>query len=163
MMADKQHRYAVKVTWKGNTGGGTRSTRGYEHAHDISSEGEPTIAGSSDPRFGGDPGRWNPEELLVASLSACHKLWFLGLCSQSGVVVTAYEDCAEGSMTEDARGAGQFSAVVLRPRVTISADSDAATAAELHHQAHAMCFIARSVSFPVSIEAATSQEAVPMA
>jgi organic hydroperoxide reductase OsmC/OhrA len=151
-MAGKQHHYAVKVTWTGNTGAGTKTYRGYERAHDISAEGKPTIPGSSDPVFRGDTSRWSPEELLVASLSACHQLWFLGLCSEAGIVVIAYEDAGEGSMIEEVSGGGQFVSVTLRPHVTISADSDEAKAVELHHQAHAMCFIARSVNFPVTNE-----------
>ncbi|WP_267428523.1 OsmC family protein [Methylobacterium sp. GC_Met_2] len=151
-MADKQHRYAVTVTWTGNTGTGTSSYRGYDRAHTLSVPGKPTIAGSSDPSFRGDSACWNPEELLVASLSACHKLWYLGLCAQAGIVVTAYEDAAEGSMTEEAGGAGQFTAVTLRPRVTIAAGSDAARALTLHREAHAFCFIAQSVNFSVIAE-----------
>ncbi|SDN00550.1 Organic hydroperoxide reductase OsmC/OhrA [Methylobacterium phyllostachyos] len=149
-MADKQHRYAVTVTWTGNTGTGTSSYRGYERAHTLSASGKPPIAGSSDPAFRGDPACWNPEELLLASLSACHQLWYLDLCTRAGVVVTAYEDAAEGTMTEEAGGAGQFTAVTLRPRVTIAAGSDAARAMALHHEAHAFCFIARSVNFSVT-------------
>jgi len=151
-MAEKLHHYAVTVTWTGNTGAGTGSYRGYERAHAISAAGKPTIAGSSDPAFRGHSTRWNPEELLLASLAACHKLWYLGLCAQAGVVVTAYEDAAEGSMVEQADGAGQFTGVVLHPRVTISAASDEVRALELHREAHAMCFIARSVNFPVRHE-----------
>lgn len=157
-MADKQHRYAVRVTWTGNTGTGTKGYRDYERAHDVAAQGKVTIAGSSDSAFHGDASRWNPEELLVASLSACHKLWFLGLCSRSGIVVIAYQDEAEGSMVEEADGAGQFTLVTLRPRVTISAESDEAKAAELHRAAHAMCFIARSVNFPVVIEPVIMRE-----
>jgi len=149
-MANKQHKYAVQVTWTGNRGTGTGSYRGYERTHEISAEGKPVIAASSDPAFRGDSTRWNPEELLVASVSACHKLWYLGLCAQAGVVVTAYTDAAEGSMVEEANGAGQFIGVTLRPHVTISATSDEVKAVELHRQAHAMCFIARSVNFPVT-------------
>lgn len=149
-MDDKQREYAVKVIWTGNTGTGTEYYGGYERAHDILIDGKPTIVGSSDPSFRGDKTRWNPEELLVASLSACHKLWYLGLCSQAGIVVTAYEDAAEGSMVEEANGAGQFTSVTLRPHVTISESSDEARAIDLHRQAHAMCFIARSVNFPVT-------------
>lgn len=151
-MADRKHHYNVKVTWTGNTGMGTKTYRDYKRAHDISAEGKPTIAGSSDSAFRGDNSRWNPEDLLVASLSACHKLWFLALCAQAGIVVTAYEDAAEGIMVEEANGAGQFTLVTLRPHVMISAESDEERAMELHHQAHAMCFIARSVNFPVTTE-----------
>lgn len=151
-MAEKQHRYGVTVTWTGNTGTGTRSYRSYERAHTLSAPGKPPIPGSSDPAFRGDAACWNPEELLVASLSACHKLWYLGLCAQAGIIVMAYEDAAEGTMTEEAAGAGQFTVVTLRPRVTIAAGSDAARALALHHEAHAFCFIARSVNFPVIAE-----------
>jgi len=151
-MSGRSHRYRVTVTWTGNRGDGTASFRGYGRDHAITAQGKPPIAGSSDPAFRGDPARWNPEELLVASLSACHKLWYLGLCAQAGVVVTAYEDEVEGEMAEEAGGAGQFTAVTLRPRVTIAAGSDAALALALHHKAHAMCFIARSVNFPVGCE-----------
>ncbi|KQT54759.1 peroxiredoxin [Aureimonas sp. Leaf454] len=151
-MAGKTHAYAVTVRWTGNRGSGTLSFRDYDRDHEISADGKPNIGGSSDPSFRGDPTRWNPEELLLASLSACHKLWYLGLCAQSGVTVLAYEDMAEGEMVEEADGAGQFVRATLRPRVTISAASDPAKAAALHETAHAMCFIARSVNFVVACE-----------
>lgn len=157
-MADKQHHYAIKVTWTGNSGAGTASYRSYERAHDIAANGKPVIAGSSDPSFRGDAARWNPEELLVASLSACHQLWFLSLCAQAGIIVTAYKDVAEGIMDEQADGAGQFRSVTLRPTVTISAGSDEAGVMALHQQAHAMCFIARSVRFPITVEPNTQRD-----
>lgn len=149
---DRQHDYAVTVTWTGNRGQGTADYRAYERAHEISAPGKPAIPGSSDPSFRGDPARWNPEELLVASLSACHKLWYLGLCAQAGIVVTAYEDRAEGTMTEHQGGAGAFTRVTLRPRVTIAPGSDVERARALHAKAHEMCFIARSVNFEVAHE-----------
>ena len=159
-MGDTLHRYAVRVTWTGNTGNGTASYQGYERAHDIAADGKPVIAASSDPAFRGDPARWNPEELLVASLSSCHKLWYLALCAQAGIVVTAYDDAAEGSMAEEADGGGRFTAVTLHPRVTISATSDATRATALHEEAHRMCFIARSVNFPVTHVPTIIREAV---
>jgi organic hydroperoxide reductase OsmC/OhrA len=110
------------------------------------------IPGSSDPAFRGDAARWNPEELLVAALSACHKLSYLHLCAVAGVVVVAYVDQAEGVMEETADGAGSFQQVILRPKVTVAAGSDMVKARELHDAAHAKCFIARSVNFPVQHE-----------
>ncbi|RVU16575.1 OsmC family protein [Methylobacterium oryzihabitans] len=148
-MADRRHGYRVTVTWTGNRGEGTASYRGYGRDHRISVPGKPDIPGSSDPSFRGDADRWNPEELLLASLSACHKLWYLGLCAEAGLVVVSYEDEAEGTMVEEPGGAGQFTGVVLRPRVVVAAGSDRDRAEALHRQAHAMCFIARSVNFPV--------------
>ena len=137
------------MTWTGNQGAGTASLGGYSRAHRIAAEGKPPIEGSSDPSFRGDPTRWNPEELLLASLSACHELWYLGLCAGAGISVVSYEDDAEGWMVEEPDGAGQFASVLLRPRVVLAADSDAVRAAVLHADAHARCFIARSVNFPV--------------
>jgi organic hydroperoxide reductase OsmC/OhrA len=153
-MAGREHRYHVTVEWTGNTGAGTSSYRAYERRHEISApdSAKPVIPGSSDPAFRGDAARWNPEELLVASLSACHQLWYLHLCADAGVVVTAYVDRAEGTMLEDAAGAGQFTRVVLRPVVTVAAGVDVERARALHHEAHARCYIARSVRFPVEHE-----------
>jgi organic hydroperoxide reductase OsmC/OhrA len=148
----REHHYSLTVRWTGNTGTGTSGYRNYERAHEISAEGKPMIAASSDPAFRGDRARWNPEEFLVAALSSCHQLAYLHLCAVAGVVVVDYVDQAEGWMAETPDGAGQFTRVLLRPKVTI-AGGDAAKAKELHHEAHAKCFIARSVNFPVECEA----------
>ncbi len=147
-----EHRYTVRVTWTGNRGAGTTDYRAYDRAHVIETAGKPPIPGSADPAFRGDPDRWNPEELFVASLSACHKLWYLHLCATAGVVVVAYADKATGVMTENSDGSGQFTQVVLRPQVTVAQGSDVALAERLHTDAHRMCFIARSVNMPVRIE-----------
>ena len=149
----KKHKYEVSVVWTGNTGSGTSSYRAYERAHEVRAEGKPPIAGSSDPGFRGDPARWNPEELLVASLSQCHMLWFLHLCAVEKVVVTGYEDRPQGVMAETPDGGGRFEEVVLRPRVTLADPGQAGRAAELHEKAHELCFIASSVNFPVRLEA----------
>lgn len=149
----KTHRYAVNVKWTGNKGTGTSGYKAYERAHEISACGQkPVLLGSSDPTFRGDPSRWNPEELLVASLSACHMLWYLHLCSDAKIIVTAYVDQPEGLMEELPDGSGNFQRVILRPKVTIAPGSDLAKARELHAAAHAKCFIARSMNFPVEHE-----------
>lgn len=146
------HRYEISLEWTGNQGAGTSSYTSYERAHELRAPGKATIAGSSDPSFRGDAKSWNPEELLVASLAACHQLWYLHLCAEAGVVVTAYRDTPYGEMAVERGGAGQFDLVVLRPEVEIAAGSDAARALALHHDAAEKCFIARSVNFPVRHE-----------
>src|SRR5215475_4207834 len=155
----KQHRYAVEVRWTGNLGEGTRSYKSYARTHDISSGQKPTIPGSSDPAFRGDADRWNPEDLMVAAVSACHKLWYLHLCAVAGVNVVGYVDHAEGTMIEDAARGGHFSGVILRPEVTVTADSDPEKAAALHHDAHEKCFIANSVNFPIACEPSIRRQA----
>lgn len=147
------HRYEIEIEWTGNTGTGTQSYRSYGRDHTISAARKPFIAASSDPAFRGDRSRYNPEELLVAALSSCHMLSYLHLCAVNNVVVTAYQDTASGAMQMDPDGAGRFVSVELRPLVTVTAESDAAKAAELHHVAHEKCFIANSVNFPVTANA----------
>jgi organic hydroperoxide reductase OsmC/OhrA len=151
-MAGKRHTYRVTVEWTGNRGLGTAGHAAYGRDHTIFAGAKPPIAGSSDPAFRGDPARWNPEDLLLASISACHKLWYLGLCAKAGISVLAYRDDAEATMVEDSNGSGRFVRAVLRPRITIQAGGDVGTARQLHHDAHEYCFIANSVNFPVTCE-----------
>jgi organic hydroperoxide reductase OsmC/OhrA len=147
---DREHHYAIDTTWTGNLGAGTQDYRAYTRDHEISAERKSTtVAGSSDKAFRGDAARYNPEELLVASLSACHMLWFLHLCAEAGIVVTDYRDSASGTMVEHKDGSGEFTRVILRPHVLIASPERIAEATELHAKAHRMCFIARSVNFPV--------------
>ena len=155
---DHEHNYPVRVTWTGNRGNGTSNYAGYDRAHAIGVAGKPSIAASSDPAFRGDPARYNPEELLVASLASCHMLWYLHLCSQAHIVVTAYDDDATGTMTETANGGGYFTEVVLHPSVTVSGGADLALAQQLHERAHHFCFIANSVNFPVRCEPMVREE-----
>lgn len=153
-MSVQEHHYVVNVRWTGNLGTGTSAYRAYARSYEIESEnpGKPPIPGSSDPAYRGDPARWNPEELLVAAISACHKLWYLHMCAVNSVIVTAYEDRAEGWMPVDAKGIGTFRRVLLKPIVTVAAGSDVERARALHEDAHRMCNIAGSVNFPIEHE-----------
>lgn len=145
----KEHSYAVAVNWTGNLGQGTSGYRAYSRNHTISAVGKPELPGSSDPNFRGDPSRYNPEELLVSSLSACHMLWYLHLCAEAGIVVLEYSDQASGTMMETPDGGGHFKEVVLSPIVLIRAGGDVVLAERLHERAHHLCFIANSVNFRV--------------
>jgi organic hydroperoxide reductase OsmC/OhrA len=144
--------YHATVAWTGNRGTGTSAYRAYGRDHVIRIAGKPDIPASSDAAFRGDPDRHTPEDMLVASLSSCHMLWYLHLCSDAGIVVTAYEDDAQGVMTVDADGGGRFVEVVLHPKVTLSDPSRIDEARALHGPAHEKCFIASSVNFPVRTE-----------
>ena len=145
----KQHNYTATVKWTGNKGTGTSNYREFERSHTISINNKPKILCSSDPAFRGDKTKYNPEELLVSSLSSCHMLWYLHLCSESGVIVTDYVDNATGTMIESSNGGGRFSEVVLNPIVTVKEGSMCDKANELHKKANELCFIANSVNFKV--------------
>jgi organic hydroperoxide reductase OsmC/OhrA len=157
----KTHLYSVDLKWTGNTGQGTAHYRAYDRAHEITVAGKPAIPGSADPAFRGDRTRYNPEELLVASLSTCHMLWYLHLCADAGLVVVDYLDRPIGTMIETDKGGGQFTEVVLKPVVTLKAGSDLTRAEALHEKAHHLCFIANSMNFPVRCEPSAAIESVP--
>ncbi len=144
-----QHYYSLTVDWTGNKGKGTENYWAYDRSHVISTKGKAPINGSSDPNFKGDKTKYNPEELLVASLSSCHMLWYLHLCSEAGVIVVEYTDHATGIMEETSNGGGRFTEVILCPIVTVTDGSMTDKANELHKKANDLCFIANSVNFPV--------------
>jgi len=134
----KHHTYNVRVDWTGNDGEGTKTYNGYRRDHTIASDGKPPIQGSSDPAFRGDRARYNPEELLVASLSSCHMLWYLHLCSANGVTVLEYSDAASGDLQEGNDGSGEFVRVLLRPAVKLAAGDDRTKALALHSEAQSL-------------------------
>lgn len=150
----KKHTYQVDIRWTGNQGVGTKSYRSYLRDYDISGMGKSqAIKGSSDPEFRGDTSRYNPEELLVSSISSCHMLWYLHLCSAHDIVVVDYEDSATGVMMETEEGSGRFEKVTLFPVVSITDASQVELAKQLHDEAHKMCFIANSCNFPIDHQA----------
>jgi organic hydroperoxide reductase OsmC/OhrA len=154
----RTHIYGVSVSWTGNRGTGTSDYRAYGRDHVVSAEGVPPIPGSSDPLFRGDRERWNPELEFVAALSQCHMLWYLHLCAIAGVTVTRYSDSATGEMSEADDGGGRFTAVTLRPQVTVASRGMIQAAISLHHDANTKCFIANSVNFTVRHEPAVAAE-----
>lgn len=158
-MAD--HTYSLEVEWTGNRGSGTSGYREYDREHTVSAPGKPTLGGSADPAFRGVPEAWNPEELLVAALSQCHMLCYLGLAANAGIVVTRYTDHPTGRMETIPDGSGQFSEVVLAPQVVVAEPSMVARAERLHADAHDMCFIARSVNFAVGHRSTVTADGGP--
>ncbi|HEY4304151.1 MAG TPA: OsmC family protein [Gemmatimonadaceae bacterium] len=148
---DERHEYALSLVWTGAAKGPTSSYQSYSREYEYRIGDKAPQRGSADPHFRGDPSLYNPEEMLVIALSTCHLLSYLAECARGGVQVTAYEDSASGvMMMKD--GKLRFTAVVLRPRVTIAVGSDIEKATSLHHQAHEDCYIANSVNFPVTNE-----------
>lgn len=151
----RTHTYEVRTTWTGNKGSGTSSYSAYSRDHEIAVPGKATaLPGSSDAAFRGDASRYNPEELLVSAVSTCHMLWYLHLCAEAGVTVLSYEDACHGVMRENSDGSGAFVEIVLNPAVLLADATRTEDAERLHHKAHEMCFIARSVNFPITVRPA---------
>ena len=143
------HDYTSRVIWTGNRGEGTAHYRAYDRTWDIAVPGKPVIHCSNDPLLGGDPGKMNPEDLLLSALSACHMLWYLHYASDAGITVLGYEDSPLGQGEVGPGGAGRFVRATLRPKITVAAGTDLVAAEAIHHRIHKVCFIARSVNFPV--------------
>lgn len=149
MAAPSLQQYTSRLRWTGNRGSGTASYDAYGRDHEVSAPGKPPIPGSSDPRFRGDPARWNPEELLVSAVAECHMLWYLHLAADAGVVVTDYADTPIGTLEGTPDGVGKFREVVLHPAVTVAEASMVEPALGLHEHVGALCAIGRSVAFPI--------------
>ena len=150
-----KHQYSANIVWTGNTGTGTSDYASYSRDHVISIEHKPDLPGSSDSIFRGDVTKHNPEDMLLSSLSVCHMLWYLHLCADAGVIVTAYTDKVEGIL-EYGKNGGKFTEVTLHPVVSVKSEEMIPLAMSLHSEAHACCFIANSVNFPVNHKANVS-------
>lgn len=142
------HQYSANIVWTGNTGTGTSDYASYSRDHVISIDHKQDLQGSSDSIFRGDVTKHNPEDMLLSSLSVCHMLWYLHLCADAGVIVTAYTDNVEGIL-EYGKNGGRFTEVILHPIVSVKSEEMIPLAMSLHSEAHACCFIANSVNFPV--------------
>tara|TARA_R110002012_G_scaffold157293_3_gene318457 strand:+ start:747 stop:1220 length:474 start_codon:yes stop_codon:yes gene_type:complete len=155
----KTHHYNATINWTGNLGTGTENYKTYKRDYSINIDGKTEgILGSSDPSFLGDATKYNPEELLLASVSSCHMLWYLHLCASNNIVVSSYKDLATGIMEEIENGSGKFTSIELNPKIRISTKADLKLAELLHEKANSMCFIANSLNFKVTHKAIISVE-----
>jgi organic hydroperoxide reductase OsmC/OhrA len=146
--------YRATALWRCE---GDFASRRYSRVHEISFEGGLTVPGTAgpanvNPRYSMQ-GAMDPEQAFVASLSACHMLWFLDLAARAGFVAATYRDEAEGTLAPGPDGRQVMTRVVLRPRIDWTGQAPAAAdLADLHHKAHEECFIANSVKSEVVIE-----------
>lgn len=130
----------ARIVWCGN--------RDDLRAHEITLADQ-VLAGSCSALWGGDPVKADPEEMFVASISACHMLWFLDFARRERLRVLSYEDDPVGTMDGT-----RFTEVLLRPRVSFEDDVGADALRRLHDHAHKACFIASSVSGEVRVDPA---------
>ncbi|WKK78095.2 OsmC family protein [Marivirga salinae] len=145
----KSYHYQSLIKWTGNIGKGTNSYSSYERSYDIIIKNKPILKGSADPAFRGNADLHNPEDLFLASISSCHMLWYLHLCSVNKITVIDYHDKATAKMEETAKGKGHFIEAILRPEVVILEKDKIELAESLHQKANEFCFIANSCNFPI--------------
>lgn len=148
--------YTVGILWQR----GAQDFLGnrYSRRHLMRFDGGAEVAGSSSPHSVAlpmsDPAAVDPEEAFVASLSACHMLWFLSIAAKRKFCVDRYADAAVGVMAKNAEGKMAMTVVTLRPEVHFSGERRPTReqSEQLHHEAHEQCFIANSVKTVVRCE-----------
>lgn len=148
----RDHTYHSRIVWTGNRGAGTMDYRAYDRNFTVKIDGKKDIFGSSDSAFNGDKSLHNPEDLLLSSVSSCHMLWYLHLCSDNGIIVLEYEAEAKGIMQEEEDGSGRFVSIHLHPKITIQKNGNIELAMQLHEEAHKMCFIANTLNCLLDIQ-----------
>jgi organic hydroperoxide reductase OsmC/OhrA len=144
--------YHARLVWTGGALGPTKSVESYSREFRVEIGGKPPLRGSADPAFHGDPMLYNPEDLLLSALSACHMLSYLAVCAYAGIAVLSYEDQALGTISRR-DGKIKFVDVLLRPNAVLEPESNMEKALALHEKAHDICVIGNSVNFPVRYEA----------
>jgi organic hydroperoxide reductase OsmC/OhrA len=143
------HEYRCRLDWNGSTAAGYEH---YDRAHQVSCPPSPAgLELSSDPAFLGDPGRLNPEQLLLAAASSCQMLSFLAVAARSRIDVVSYSDDAEALMPEDDKPV-RITTITLRPRIVVNGDVAEARILRCVELAHKSCFIANSLTSEIVIE-----------
>ena len=149
--------YFAKITWfrgKNEKYVDNKYSRGHQWAFD----GGSTISASSSPHIVPTPysieSNVDPEEAFIASLSSCHMLFFLSIAAKRRFIVDRYQDNACGILEKNAAGKMSMTRVTLRPTIDFSAATQPSIGQieKMHHQSHAQCFIANSVSTEIIIE-----------
>jgi organic hydroperoxide reductase OsmC/OhrA len=148
--------YRASVDWQLHEGDDFAAGR-YTRVHILGFDGGLKVPASASPLHVKPPmseeAAVDPEEAFVASISACHMLWFLYVAQQEGFAVASYRDAAEGVMAKNENGKLAMTKVTLRPYIVFNDNQpDAATVDHLHHRAHDECYIANSVRTEVVVE-----------
>ena len=143
------HLFKVALNWMKKDNISSSSTRIYTKSHHISIEGKPDLEVSAAKAFKGDPNLYNPEDLLLSSLTSCHMMSYLYCCAQHKIEVISYQDHSEATLQVNPDGSGKIVKVDLFPEIIISDSSQIELALSLHKKANELCFIANSCNFPV--------------
>ncbi len=147
------HVFEITLTYPANAAQLTPPNANFSRDNIMKSGTKHEIAASSPGAFGGDDARYNPEELMLMSLSECHMLTYLAIAAKKQMTIVRYEDRATGQL-----GIGEFGVagktsmqrVTLHPRVTVAKGTNLEDAQAMHVKAHANCFMANSVNFPIT-------------
>jgi organic hydroperoxide reductase OsmC/OhrA len=154
-MATPEALFQTRVRWTGSYAPGPITTRSYTRDMLIDPEGKPSILGSAGSRYLGDDRRYNPEELMLASLAECHLLTYLALTAKAGIQLAGLVVSARGALG-NVEGKMRFAWATVSPATVVADAAQLERARSLHAQAHEGCFMSNSVNFPVTVEATLS-------
>lgn len=149
--------HTATIRWKNNQGADFLARR-YSREHTLHFDGGTIVPGSPSPLIvpapWSNPAGVDPEEAFIASVSACHMLWFLHVACDAGFLVESYQDEAAGLMTKNDRGILWISQIILRPQILWGGEKYPSPheVNHLHHLAHDQCFIASSIKTEVRVE-----------
>lgn len=146
---NSNHHFELDLAWNSVDGDGIPKTGRIIKNHSISIVGKSALTVSAAKAFRGDPALYNPEDLLLASLTSCHMMSYLYCCAQAKVEVLAYHDHAEAILEVNPDGSGRIIKVILNPIVQLADATQEELALGLHIQANKLCFIANSCNFSV--------------
>lgn len=130
----------------------------YSRRHVWQFDGGAVVPASSSPHVVplpfSDPAGVDPEEAFVAALSSCHMLWFLDYAARAAWVVECYRDEAVGVLARNDQGQQAMTRVTLHPSVKFAGERQPSQQElhDLHHRAHASCYLANSVKTEVLCE-----------
>jgi len=143
------HRYRATCAWEGSTGEGYES---YRRDHLGAMPPAPgAVELSADAAFRGDPGRANPEQLVVLAAATCQLLSFLAVAARARVDVVSYRDAADGEMP-DGPGPVRITRITLRPRIAVRGAASAERVRALVELAHRECYVSNSLRTEVTVE-----------
>jgi organic hydroperoxide reductase OsmC/OhrA len=139
------HAFPFSLRWSDSTAA--------EYSRDavVTGPQKPELPTSAGPTYGGDPSRWNPEELFGSAVAMCHMLTFLALAKKARIDVRAYADDALVTL-DVVDGVTRVTRVLLRPTITVAAGADAKKTEELFRKAHKYCFISNSITSETVME-----------
>ena len=142
---NNEHIFRSQLEWKKPS----ELIRGKEKNHTISIAGKADLYISAAKAFKGDLTLYNPEDLLLSSLTSCHMMSYLYCCQKNGLEILEYNDQSEAILKVNNDGSGKISQVILNPIVTIADLSQRDLALDLHKEAAQLCFIANSCNFEI--------------
>ena len=144
-----KHLFKAKLNWNSISKEVFTTSKKYTKTHQIAIDGKEILNVSAAKAFKGDPGLYNPGDLLLSSVVSCHMMSYLYVCLQNDITVVSYQDDAEGTLEVLENGSGRFVEIRLNPNVIIKEKEKIAQAISLHTKANELCFIANSCNFPI--------------